>query len=167
MDRGYRLELRQVLDRSRWAGDRPVRSHPRALRRRNHRAHRRGIEESMIHLNPGQPILTAKDLGRKFGERAILTGASFSLQPGDRVGVLGVNGVGKSTLMRILAGRDQEYEGKLHVARGATVGYVSQEPELDFDKKCSRERRAGRRRDPGPCRNATRKFSNPGRIPRS
>ncbi|MEO1936739.1 MAG: energy-dependent translational throttle protein EttA, partial [Myxococcales bacterium] len=61
-------------------------------------------------------------------------GASFSLQPGDRVGVLGVNGVGKSTLMRILAGRDKEYEGKLHVARGATVGYVSQEPELDFDK---------------------------------
>jgi ATP-binding cassette ChvD family protein len=88
----------------------------------------------MIHLNPGQPILTAKNLGRKFGERAILTGVSFSLQPGDRVGVLGVNGVGKSTLMRILAGRDLGYEGKLHVARGATVGYVSQEPELDFDK---------------------------------
>ena len=87
-----------------------------------------------MRLNPGQPILTAKDLGRKFGERAILTGASFSLQPGDRVGVLGVNGVGKSTLMRILAGRDKEYEGKLHIARGATVGYVSQEPELDFDK---------------------------------
>ncbi len=88
----------------------------------------------MMHLRPGQPILTAKELGRKFGERAILAGASFSLQPGDRVGVLGVNGVGKSTLMRILAGRDAEFEGHLHVARGATVGYVSQEPELDFDK---------------------------------
>lgn len=88
----------------------------------------------MIRLNPGQPILTAKNLGRKFGERAILTGASFSLQPGDRVGVLGVNGVGKSTLMRILAGRDAEYEGNLNVARGASVGYVSQEPELDFEK---------------------------------
>jgi sulfate-transporting ATPase len=88
----------------------------------------------MMRLNPGQPILTAKDLGRKFGERAILTGASFSLQPGDRVGVLGVNGVGKSTLMRILAGRDSDYEGNLHIARGATVGYVSQEPELNFDK---------------------------------
>ena len=88
----------------------------------------------MMRLNPGQPILTAKDLGRKFGERAILKGASFSLQPGDRVGVLGVNGVGKSTLMRILAGRDADYEGKLHIARDATVGYVSQEPELNFDK---------------------------------
>ena len=54
--------------------------------------------------------------------------------PGDRVGVLGVNGVGKSTLMKILAGRDAEYEGDFHIAKGATVGYVSQEPELDFDK---------------------------------
>jgi len=88
----------------------------------------------MIGLNPGQPILTAKELGRKFGDRTILKGASFSLQPGDRVGVLGVNGVGKSTLMRILARRDKEYEGHLHIAKGATVGYVSQEPELDLDK---------------------------------
>ena len=88
----------------------------------------------MIGLNPGQPILTAKGLGRKFGDRTILKGASFSLQPGDRVGVLGVNGVGKSTLMRILARRDKAYEGHLHIARGATVGYVSQEPELNFDK---------------------------------
>ena len=88
----------------------------------------------MIGLRPGQPILTAKDLGRKFGDRTILKGASFSLQPGDRVGVLGVNGVGKSTLMRILARRDEEYEGQFHIARGATVGYVSQEPELNLDQ---------------------------------
>ncbi len=88
----------------------------------------------MKGLNPGQPILIAKDLGRRFGDRQILKGASFSLMPGDRVGVLGVNGVGKSTLMKILAGRDSEYEGDFHIAKGATVGYVSQEPELDFDK---------------------------------
>ena len=88
----------------------------------------------MKGLNPGQPIVMTKDLGRRFGDRKILAGASFSLLPGDRVGVLGVNGSGKSTLMRILAGRDREYEGQLHVARGAVVGYVSQEPELDFDK---------------------------------
>ena len=88
----------------------------------------------MKGLNPGQPILIAKDLGRRFGDRQILKGASFSLMPGDRVGVLGVNGVGKSTLMKILAGRDAEYEGDFHIAKGATVGYVSQEPELDFDK---------------------------------
>jgi energy-dependent translational throttle protein EttA len=88
----------------------------------------------MKGLKPGQPVLMAKDLGRRFGDRQILKGASFSLMPGDRVGVLGPNGVGKSTLMKILAGRDKEFEGGLHVAKGATVGYVSQEPELDFEK---------------------------------
>jgi energy-dependent translational throttle protein EttA len=88
----------------------------------------------MKGLNPGQPILTAKELGRRFGDRTILKGASFSLQPGDRVGVLGVNGVGKSTLMKILARRDSEYDGHLHIAKGASVGYVSQEPELNFEK---------------------------------
>ncbi|MBK7950161.1 MAG: energy-dependent translational throttle protein EttA [Deltaproteobacteria bacterium] len=88
----------------------------------------------MKGLNPGQPILLAKDLARRFGDRTILSGASFSLAPGDRVGVLGVSGVGKSTLMRIIARRDREYEGQLVIAKGATVGYVSQEPELDFDK---------------------------------
>ena len=88
----------------------------------------------MKGLNPGQPILMAKDLGRRFGDRTILSGASFSLAPGDRVGVLGVNGVGKSTMMRIIARRDREYDGQLVIAKGATVGYVSQEPELDFDK---------------------------------
>lgn len=88
----------------------------------------------MKGLNPGQPILIAKDLGRRFGERSILKGVSFSIQPGERVGVLGVNGVGKSTMMRILAGRDTEYDGYFYIAKGATVGYVSQEPELDLDK---------------------------------
>ncbi len=88
----------------------------------------------MKGLNPGQPILMAKDLGRRFGDRTILSGASFSLAPGDRVGMLGVNGVGKSTMMRIIARRDREYDGQLVIAKGATVGYVSQEPELEFDK---------------------------------
>ncbi len=88
----------------------------------------------MKGLNPGQPILTVTNLKRKFGERSILANANFSLQPGDRVGVLGVNGAGKSSLMKIVAGRDREFEGVCAVAKGATVGYVAQEPELDFDK---------------------------------
>ncbi len=52
----------------------------------------------MKSLKPGQPILTVSHLKRKFGDRTILEDVSFSLQPGDRVGVLGVNGVGKSSL---------------------------------------------------------------------
>ena len=88
----------------------------------------------MKGLRPGQPILTVKNLKRKFGDRLILKDVSFSLKPGDRVGVLGVNGVGKSSLMKIVAGHDAEFEGVCAIAKGATVGYVPQEPKLDLDK---------------------------------
>ena len=88
----------------------------------------------MKGLRPGQPILTVTNLKRKFGDRAILKDVSFSLQPGDRVGVLGVNGAGKSSLMRIVAGQDPEFEGVCASAKGASVGYVPQEPQLDLDK---------------------------------
>ncbi|HIL79765.1 MAG TPA: energy-dependent translational throttle protein EttA [Myxococcales bacterium] len=88
----------------------------------------------MKGLNPGQPILNASHIRRKFGDRVILKDVSFSLRPGDRVGVLGVNGTGKSSLMKIVAGRDTEFEGRMMIAGGASVGYVSQEPELDHEK---------------------------------
>ncbi|MBW2391179.1 MAG: ATP-binding cassette domain-containing protein, partial [Deltaproteobacteria bacterium] len=92
------------------------------------------VESNMKGLKPGQPILTVSHLKRKFGERTILEDVSFSLQPGDRVGVLGVNGAGKSSLMRIVAGYDSEFSGVCAPAKGATVGYVPQEPFLDPDK---------------------------------
>ena len=88
----------------------------------------------MRGLSPGQPIYSVKDVKRRFGDRHILTGATFSLYPGDRVGVVGVNGAGKSTLMKILAGADTEYDGSIVPARGLTVGYVPQEPDLDLER---------------------------------
>lgn len=80
-----------------------------------------------------QPILQVSHVKRRFGERLILADITFSLQAGDRVGVLGVNGSGKSSLMKIVAGRDSDYEGQVHIGAGRTVGYVPQEPELDLE----------------------------------
>lgn len=88
----------------------------------------------MKSLKPGQPILTVSNLKRKFGDRVILKDVSFSLAPGDRVGVLGVNGAGKSSLMKIVAGHDPGFEGVCAPAKGAVVGYVPQEPKLDLEK---------------------------------
>ena len=82
------------------------------------------MEKSMKGLRPGQPILTVKNLKRKFGDRLILKDVSFSLKPGDRVGVLGVNGVGKSSLMKIVAGHDTEFEGVCATAKRATAGFT-------------------------------------------
>src|SRR5665647_2926506 len=51
--------------------------------------------------------------------------------PDAKIGVLGVNGSGQSTLLRIRAGLDKEYAGEAWVAEGARVGYLEQEPQLD------------------------------------
>ncbi|WP_299361751.1 energy-dependent translational throttle protein EttA [uncultured Paracoccus sp.] len=51
--------------------------------------------------------------------------------PGVKIGVVGVNGAGKSTLLRIMAGIDKDFQGEAWAAKGATVGYLPQEPQLD------------------------------------
>ncbi|SEW22788.1 ATP-binding cassette protein, ChvD family [Aliiroseovarius sediminilitoris] len=55
----------------------------------------------------------------------------LSFLPGVKIGVVGVNGTGKSTLMRIMAGIDKDFQGEAWAAEGAKVGYLPQEPELD------------------------------------
>jgi energy-dependent translational throttle protein EttA len=88
----------------------------------------------MKGLKPGQPLLTLKNVKRKFGDRTVLKDVTFSLYPKDRIGLIGVNGSGKSTLMKILAQADDGFEGLVAPAKGLTVGYVPQEPQLDPDK---------------------------------
>src|SRR5690242_5066051 len=65
------------------------------------------------------------------GNRKILENIHLSFYPDAKIGVLGVNGSGKSTLLRIMAGLDKEFSGEAWVADGATVGFLSQEPQLD------------------------------------
>ena len=88
----------------------------------------------MKGLKPGAPIFTVNGVSRKFGDREVLKSCTFSLYPGDRVGIVGVNGAGKSTLMRIIAQADDGFDGVAVPAKGLTVGYVPQEPQLDLDK---------------------------------
>jgi sulfate-transporting ATPase len=64
----------------------------------------------------------------------ILKDISLSFFPGAKIGVLGLNGSGKSTLLRIMAGLDKEYEGEARPQPGISIGYLPQEPELDYEK---------------------------------
>ncbi len=66
--------------------------------------------------------------------RQILRDISLSFFPGAKIGVLGLNGAGKSSLLRIMAGVDAEFEGTATAAPGLTIGYLPQEPVLDPDK---------------------------------
>jgi ATP-binding cassette ChvD family protein len=67
-------------------------------------------------------------------DKTVLRDISLSFYPGAKIGVLGLNGTGKSTLLRIMAGRDTEYRGEAQLAPGATVGLLEQEPQLDESK---------------------------------
>src|SRR5690348_5205823 len=67
-------------------------------------------------------------------DKTVLKDISLSFFPGAKIGVLGLNGTGKSTLLRIMAGRDTEYRGEAQLAPGATVGLLEQEPHLDETK---------------------------------
>jgi len=75
-----------------------------------------------------------KNVVKMFGDRTLLKGLNFTINSGDRIGVLGVNGCGKSTLMRLIAGLDTKFEGERILRKGLKMGYVSQEPPLDEDK---------------------------------
>ena len=68
------------------------------------------------------------------GGKKVLENIHLSFYPDAKIGVLGPNGSGKSTLLRIMAGLDKEFGGEAWLAEGATVGYLSQEPQLDPSK---------------------------------
>jgi ATP-binding cassette ChvD family protein len=63
--------------------------------------------------------------------RVILNDIWLSFYPGAKIGVLGANGAGKSSLLRIMAGIDHDFNGEAWAAQGTKIGYLSQEPELD------------------------------------
>src|SRR3954452_11804946 len=81
---------------------------------------------------PAEFIYTAYKLARHYPpDRTVLEDISISFYPGAKIGVIGPNGAGKSSLLRIMAGLDDGFTGEARLAPGFTVGYLSQEPQLD------------------------------------
>jgi ATPase subunit of ABC transporter with duplicated ATPase domains len=71
-------------------------------------------------------VITASDLELRAGSRILLSGATLRVQPGDRIGLVGRNGAGKTTSMRVLAGEGEPYGGE--VSANSPVGYLPQDP---------------------------------------
>jgi sulfate-transporting ATPase len=83
----------------------------------------------------GEPIFQMYKLSKVYPpDREVLKDISLSFLPGAKIGVLGYNGSGKSSLLRIMAGRDHEFRGDAMLAPGASVGLLEQEPALDESK---------------------------------
>jgi ATP-binding cassette subfamily F protein uup len=75
-------------------------------------------------------LLSARELGHSFGARALFDGVSFTISEGDRVGLIGPNGMGKSTLLKIVAGELGADRGEVARRTGLRVGYLAQVPQL-------------------------------------
>ena len=73
-------------------------------------------------------IYSMLGVSKTVDKKQILKDISLSFYYGAKIGVLGLNGSGKSTLMRIIAGQDTEYEGKIERSNGYAIGYLEQEP---------------------------------------
>src|SRR5690606_10493554 len=73
-------------------------------------------------------------LTKKHGQKVVLKDINLAFYPGAKIGVLGRNGAGKSSLLRIMAGIDKEYDGEARLTSGYTVGMLEQEPHLNPDK---------------------------------
>jgi ATP-binding cassette ChvD family protein len=84
---------------------------------------------------PAQFIFTMRDLRRVHPpDKEVLRGINISMFPGAKIGVLGANGSGKSSLLRIMAGEDDGYTGEARLTSGFSVGFLAQEPRLDPTK---------------------------------
>lgn len=78
-------------------------------------------------------LISVQDLQKSYGTNEVLRGVSFTLQKGEKMGLLGPNGCGKSTLMRIIAGELEEDAGQVHKSKNLRIGYLRQVDDLDSE----------------------------------
>jgi energy-dependent translational throttle protein EttA len=75
-----------------------------------------------------------KGLKKVYGTKEVIKDLYLSFLPGAKIGIIGHNGSGKSTLLKIMAGLDKDFTGEAWAAEGVKVGYLAQEPQLDYSK---------------------------------
>ena len=78
-------------------------------------------------------LLQAEHLSINFGSRQLLTDVNFYLNEGDKVGIIGINGTGKSTFLKVLSGLIPPDEGKITRNPNVQVSYLSQNPRMEDD----------------------------------
>ena len=89
-------------------------------------------------------LLSLEQAQKSYGEKVLLKQANFYLNEGEKVGIIGINGTGKTTLLRILAGTEVPDEGSRTVANHVVLRFLEQYPQMPADMSwsmCCREKR--------------------------
>lgn len=76
-------------------------------------------------------VINVEHISKLYGDKMILEDLSCSVDEGDKIGIIGINGTGKSTLLRIIAGEEEADKGKIIFSNGMTIGWMGQNPEFD------------------------------------
>ena len=79
-------------------------------------------------------ILTVDNITKAYGERKLFSNASFYLQEGEKAGIIGINGTGKSTLLKMIAGLEEPDEGKIITANHCMIRFLPQNPQFDDEE---------------------------------
>ena len=93
------------------------------------------VEEHNVYFSfhagrgTGNDVLMCEDLSKRYGDRTLFQGLDLHVRAGDRIALLGANGVGKSTLLKILTGREQADSGSVRFGSGVEIGYYDQQQE--------------------------------------
>ncbi len=95
-------------------------------------------------------LIVCEKINKAYSERSLLNGADFSLNEGDKVGIIGINGTGKSTFLRMLAGEEEPYGGKITMMNGLVLAYLPQHPVFADGATCLEAVLEGHRRKEEP-----------------
>ena len=78
--------------------------------------------------------LKVQNLTKTYGEKVLFDGINFSIMEGERIGLIGVNGSGKTNLLNVITGNDSAEKGSIQKPKDYTISYLMQEPDLNLEK---------------------------------